>query len=157
LTLTLLIPSFPKGRGGVIYLHDISDDRYHTVANTDLAILGKSFPREEKAYRRVTLATTKWTKVDQKSGSLRQEELESRWKQLISGGSKVDQFKERADAWKIVNNLLSILENETKLDLEKELSELRKSRQDHTGTREGIYKALTRLVRIMELFSGAKR
>lgn len=157
--LTLLIPSFPQGivRGGVIYLHDISSDRYHAIANTDLAILDKSFRGVEKAYRRVSIATTKWTRIDDKKGTLRQGELESRWQQLISGGSKVHQFKESADAWKIVNDLISTLEMETELHIE-ELVEPRKSRQGHTNAERRMHmsKALNRLVRIIELFSVAR-
>jgi hypothetical protein len=154
-TLTPLIPSFPKGigRGGVIYLHDISDDRYHAMANADLTILEKSFYRADQAYRRIILATTKWKKVDHEYGSARQGELETRWQRLISRGSKVHQFKDSADAWKIVNDLLNTLEKETELNIEKGLAELRKSRQGQTNTREGMSKALARMVRIMELFS----
>ena len=60
------------------------------------------------------------------------------------------QVKDSTDAWKIVNDLLSTLEKETELNIEKGLAELRKPRQN---TREGM---LARIIRIMESISRAK-
>jgi hypothetical protein len=69
---------------------------------------------------------------------MRQGELELRWKQLISGGSKVHQFKESTDdARKIVNDLISTLETETELNIE-ELVELRNSHQGQANTERGM-------------------
>ncbi|THU96282.1 hypothetical protein K435DRAFT_797433 [Dendrothele bispora CBS 962.96] len=45
--------SFPQGvgQGRIIYLHDISRDRYRSMGNTNVGVLNKSFGKTEDAYR----------------------------------------------------------------------------------------------------------
>ncbi|KAJ3517075.1 hypothetical protein NLJ89_g729 [Agrocybe chaxingu] len=151
------IPSFPQGiaRGGVIYLHDISSDRNSGMTNA-LFILCQSFSRvQQMLFRRVALATTKWDKIDAATGSAHQEELVSHhWRQLISAGSQVFQIHSREDSWRIINSFLRTLENESKLDIEKELADLRKACFGQEAIKEKATAGrIFQLARIMEVFS----
>ncbi|CAA7263274.1 unnamed protein product [Cyclocybe aegerita] len=154
---TWLHKSFPEGiaRGGVIYLHDISSDRNSGMTNA-LFILRQSFSQvQQMLCRRVALATTKWDKIDAATGSAHQEELVSQhWRRLISAGSQVFRIRSREDSQRIIESFLRTLENESKLDIEKELADLRKARSGQKGSKEeatagGIF----HLARIMEIFS----
>jgi len=150
------VASFPSGvgRGGVIYLYDISSDRYQSMASVNLTILGKSLGRTMNAYRRITLATTKWNRINDEQGSLRQATLGSRWQQLISGGSKMYQFRNQLDdAWRIINEFLDTLEGESEFNIGRELALIQGSSLRNTGVKN---KVMSRLDRLLGVLLGAR-
>ncbi|THU87666.1 hypothetical protein K435DRAFT_336773 [Dendrothele bispora CBS 962.96] len=107
--------SFPHGvgRGGIIYLHDISLVQYRSMGNTNLGVLIESIGKTEGAYRRIVLTTTKWSKIGAQEGIKRQAELESQWNQLNTHGSKLDSLRENSsDAKRIVDEFCRALEGE---------------------------------------------
>jgi len=123
---------FPNGVGcgGVIYLHDISADRYQGVSRVELGLLNRSFGDSPQVHQRVVLVTTKWNRLSQGSGENREKELlEKHWKSLIDGGTMHHRCNEDDDVKPIVNGLISTLNNAVDLDFEREIDELRKSRQ----------------------------
>ncbi|THU96286.1 hypothetical protein K435DRAFT_858686 [Dendrothele bispora CBS 962.96] len=131
--------SFPQGvgRGGIIYLYDISSDRYRSMVNTNVAVLNKSFGRTEDIYRRIVLVTTKWSRIGYQEGIKRQTELESRWNPLITRGSKVESSRENpTDARRIVNEFCKALESEAEFDFGDGLKDIQKlSRKPGTSSR----------------------
>ncbi|THU87672.1 hypothetical protein K435DRAFT_867060 [Dendrothele bispora CBS 962.96] len=147
--------SFPQGvgRGGIIYLYDISSDRYRSTVNTNVAVLNKSFGRTEDTYRRIVLVTTKWSRIGDQEGIKRQTELESRWNQLITRGSKLDSFKENSlDAKRIVDEFCKALESEGEFNFRDGLKDVQKlPRKPGTSSR-----LLTRLNGLLGTLLGSR-
>jgi len=96
--------------GGVVYLHDITEDRVG-------ATFGPSWPigylaRPEPA-RHVLLTTVKWDRVNVNpdlglAADRRERELTtSSWKRVVEGGARTCRFLNTHDsAWKVVDTLL---------------------------------------------------
>ncbi|KAF8147720.1 hypothetical protein B0H34DRAFT_669430, partial [Crassisporium funariophilum] len=123
--------------GGVIYLHDISRDRFSTMALTNLGMLHQSFSKSEEALQRIIFATTKWDRVRNDEGVTREKELkDTRWKSLIGRGSKVRALSFDC-AWTIIDDLLGCVEGDATLDIKAQLAKLRKLqgiREDKTNS-----------------------
>ncbi|THU87670.1 hypothetical protein K435DRAFT_804117 [Dendrothele bispora CBS 962.96] len=147
--------SFPHGvgRGGIIYLYDISSDRYRSMGNTNIGVLIKSFGKTEDTYRRIVLATTKWSRIGDQEGTKRQTELESRWNQLIARGSKLDSFKENSlDAQRIVDEFCRTLGSEGEFNFGDGLKDIQKvSRKPGSSSR-----LLTRLNGLLGTLLGSR-
>jgi len=92
--------------GGIIYLHDISQDR---------AVFGPFWPLKyllrPEPVDHVLLTTTKWDRLETRAvGFQRSSELErGQWEVLLSGGAKLCRFDNTQDsAWNVVDTLLAI-------------------------------------------------
>jgi hypothetical protein len=81
---------------GILYVHDITEARFHGAAALNLAMLkalcGKEF------YKNVTIITTKWGTMSQaaiKNAEKREASLkDTHWKELISGRARVLQHRQ---------------------------------------------------------------
>ncbi|KAF8064973.1 P-loop containing nucleoside triphosphate hydrolase protein [Lyophyllum atratum] len=92
---------------GVIYLHDITQDRIGGTARKNLDMLNKLCGIE--ATKNVILATTKWSKVTQEVGEQREKELKTEhWKYMLSLGSSIKRFDgTQRSARRLVNSVLA--------------------------------------------------
>jgi len=107
--------------GGVIYLHDISQDRFSGTARRNLEMFNRLCG--DAALDKVVLGTTKWSRLSQDDGSKREAELQGvHWKEMVDKGSKVKRFTGNQDsAWKIVSVFLKRA-SEHRQELGKEIS-----------------------------------
>jgi hypothetical protein len=98
--------------GGVIFLHDIAQNRRMAVGQTRTNFDIFRTLCGEKAEAALILGTTKWGDVAADVGKRREEELTIAYrKELIIGGSKVHRFEDSGEsAWKMVNDILARLE-----------------------------------------------
>ncbi|KAG2008128.1 TKL/TKL-ccin protein kinase [Coprinopsis cinerea AmutBmut pab1-1] len=102
-------------RGGVIYLHDLSDCRWRNNMHNELRLLNSAF-REHggKVRQRICLATTKWEdqriEKGNRSAQQRHDELarQTRWESLVLQCCNSSLYPARCeeDARKIVDDLL---------------------------------------------------
>ena len=105
-----LTASYRKGMilGGIIYLHDISQDKLSMSSAADQII--ETFNRLSggAALDKVVLGTTKWARLSESDGSRRETELkEVHWKSMRDKGSKVLRFVgDKSSAWDIVSVFL---------------------------------------------------
>ncbi|THU92343.1 hypothetical protein K435DRAFT_862594 [Dendrothele bispora CBS 962.96] len=116
--------SFPRGacRGGIIYLHDVSNDRHRSMDKISIAVLKKSFVNTEGVYRRIVLINTKWSKVESQQRANRKTKLDSHWKQLTNRVSKHYDSDDIASGAKgIVEDFWKTLESGGALEFENEL------------------------------------
>lgn len=96
--------------GGVIYLHDISQDRFSGTAKKNLQMF--SYLCGDAALDKVVLVTSKWGRLPVENGieygRRREEELRGiHWKSMIEKGSKVRSFRDsRQSAWDVVDLFL---------------------------------------------------
>jgi len=90
---------------GVIYLHDLSQDRLPGHAPLTLE---RSNGSVGLASNNVVLATTKWNRLSESEGLKRQAELkEVHWKPKVDKGSQVRPFMgDQESAWKVVSVVL---------------------------------------------------
>ncbi|KAF8885389.1 P-loop containing nucleoside triphosphate hydrolase protein [Gymnopilus junonius] len=95
--------------GGVIYLHDISNDRFTGTARRNLEMFQHLCGQD--AFSKVILGTTKWGRTEKAIADAHQKELkELHWKSLAIKGARVLPFLDtRASAWSFVDNLVSNL------------------------------------------------
>ncbi|TEB21457.1 hypothetical protein FA13DRAFT_1819511 [Coprinellus micaceus] len=115
--------SLPEGgcRGGVLYLHDMTKDRFQgTAAELDLCTLDRSLNADISP--RLAIVTTKWGRLSDEEGEMRYRMLENRWSHILSGGSRVYRFKKEEDAWTILSSFLTQIESGNQLDFEKGLT-----------------------------------
>jgi hypothetical protein len=93
----------------VIYLHRISDNRVDAPALQNFQEFEKSCGQVPN----VTLATTMWSKVQEKIGAPREEQLRTRfWKGIASNGGRIHRFSDTYEsAWNIIGNLPTRAEN----------------------------------------------
>jgi len=93
--------------GGVIYLHDISQDRFSGTARQHLETFNRH--RRDAALNKVVLATTKWSRLSESDGSRREAELkEVPWKSMRDKGAEVLRFlDDQKSAWDIVSVFLN--------------------------------------------------
>jgi len=95
--------------GGIIYLHDITQDRAAFGPFWPIGHLPSPEPVDH-----VLLTTTKWDKLktaeELEVGPQRLSELErEQWQRLIRGGATLCRFENTQDsAWKVVDTLLNI-------------------------------------------------
>jgi len=96
-----------KVLGGVIYLHDISQDRFSGTARQHLETFNRH--RRDAALNKVVLATTKWSRLSESDGSRREAELkEVPWKSMRDKGAEVLRFLgDQKSAWDIVSVILN--------------------------------------------------
>jgi len=92
--------------GGVIYLHDISQDRFSGTAKRNLKMF--SHLCGDAALDKVVLVTSKWTRLPVENGTKREKELrEIHWKSMIEKHSEVRSFRDsHQSAWDVVNFIL---------------------------------------------------
>jgi len=92
--------------GGVIYLHDISQDRFSGTARRNLEMFNRLCG--DAALDKVVLGTTKWARLSESDGSRREAELkEVHWKSMLDKGSRVRRFVgDKSSAWDIVSVFL---------------------------------------------------
>ena len=88
--------------GGVVYLHDISQDRLSNTARQNLEAFNRFCGTA--TLEKVVLATTKWSRVSESDGSRREAELrEVHWKPIVEKGSQVRRFLgNQESAWDIL-------------------------------------------------------
>ena len=104
---------------GVVYIHRITDIRYTRTAVKTFEIFRKICG--DKALSNVLLATSRWSEVDQDTGSGRERQLKDRfWAYMLAKGSKMSRFHgDRDSAIALVSQLLC--EETIVLDLQREL------------------------------------
>ena len=106
-----LTASYRKGMilGGIICLHDISQDKLYRSNATDQIIATFNHLSGGAALDKVVLATTKWAKLPESDGSRRENELKSvHWKEMVDKGLQVRRFMSKQDsAWGILAALLN--------------------------------------------------
>lgn len=125
----------PEGgcRGGVLYLHDMTKDRFQgTAAELDLRTLDRSLNADISP--RLAIVTTKWGRLSDEEGEMRYRLLEDRWSHILSGGSRVYRFKKEEDAWTILSNFLTQIESGNQLDFEKGLTPRERRSSSTTST-----------------------
>ena len=92
--------------GGVVYLHDISQDRFSGTARRNLEMFNRLCG--DAAMNKVVLGTTKWSRLPRDDGSRREAELKGvYWKEMMDKGSKVKRFLgDRESAWNVLSVFL---------------------------------------------------
>ncbi|KAF4614557.1 hypothetical protein D9613_003469 [Agrocybe pediades] len=105
--------------GGVIYLHDISSDRFSGTARRNLETF--KLMCGDAAMSKVVLGTTKWSRTT--NGPNREQELKERhWKTMIEKGSQTCQFlDDYPSAWEFVDVILRRLALANVLEIQREL------------------------------------
>ncbi|KAF8891121.1 hypothetical protein CPB84DRAFT_1748976 [Gymnopilus junonius] len=118
---------------GVIYLHNIANNRFSGSARRNLGILQRLCG--DDALKKVVLGTTMWDTSATKSEceAYEQEMKNDYWQPLIEKGSMVKRFTyNQASAWEIVNALLEPLkEREFRGELEQALQIQKELVDDH--------------------------
>ena len=94
--------------GGIIYLHDISQDRLSNTARQNLDAFNRLCG--DATLDKVILATTKWSRTSESDGSRRESELkEVHWKPMVDKKSQVRRFMgNQGSAWDIMSVFLQI-------------------------------------------------
>jgi len=119
--------------GGVIYLHDISQDRFSGTARRNLEMFNRLCG--DAALDKVVLGTTKWARLSESDGSRREAELKDvHWKSMRDKGSQVRRFVgDKSSAWDIVSVFLQrasqrreVLAKEIALQIQDEMAVKRK-------------------------------
>ncbi|RXW19818.1 hypothetical protein EST38_g6042 [Candolleomyces aberdarensis] len=98
--------------GGVIYLHDISQDRFSGTARRNLEMFNHLCG--DPALEKVVLVTSKWGRAFERDFDKREGELKGKhWKTMMDGGARVERLvsgEEQASAWGIVRSILDRVE-----------------------------------------------
>jgi GTP-binding protein EngB required for normal cell division len=130
-----------KALGGVVYLHDISHDRFSGTARRNLDMF--RYLCGEDALNNVVLGTTKWGRITADDGDRRERELEDiHWKPLIDKGSMVRRSKgDLESAWDVIDVLLfkAIESMDTALEIQQELVDHQKIIPETRAGRELRY------------------
>jgi hypothetical protein len=92
--------------GGVVYLHDISQDRFSGTAKKNLEMFHVLCG--DAALKKVVLVTSKWGRLSIGDGKSREDELKKvHWQSLIKSGSEVRSFQgDYESAWDVINLFL---------------------------------------------------
>ncbi|KAJ2920747.1 hypothetical protein H1R20_g16347, partial [Candolleomyces eurysporus] len=94
--------------GGVIYLHDISQEKFTGTARRNLAVFKRICG--EPSLDKVILVTSKWGRAFGRNLETREEELKTKhWKIMLDGGARAERLgadHEEEDTWKIVRSIL---------------------------------------------------
>lgn len=95
---------------GIIYLHDISENRMFGTSRKNLDMFRKLCG--DDALKNVILATTKWAGVSPELGARREKQLaDMYWNEMIDHGSTVVRFNDsHPSACDIIDNI--VLEHE---------------------------------------------
>ncbi|RXW12389.1 hypothetical protein EST38_g13466 [Candolleomyces aberdarensis] len=98
--------------GGVIYMHDISQDQFVGIDRRNLEMFNHLCG--DSALDKVVLVTSKWGRASQQDFDKREGELKGKqWKTMIDGGARVERLvagEEQASAWGIVRSILDRVE-----------------------------------------------
>ncbi|KAF8885390.1 hypothetical protein CPB84DRAFT_132858 [Gymnopilus junonius] len=91
--------------GGVVYLHDISSN--HSIATAQRNLEMFQYLCGQEALGRVIIGTTKWRRIDEKTGDANYKELqEVHWKTLTAKGARVRRFNDSTEsAWSFIDVL----------------------------------------------------
>ncbi|KAF8072316.1 hypothetical protein FPV67DRAFT_1667739 [Lyophyllum atratum] len=147
--------------GGLIYLHDISRDRYSSLAPIDKLTLRQSFLHSKEAYQRVIIATTHWDSDTISSADVRKREDESRAAREVElkathwRGANVYSFRytdTRRGAWEIVKTLLRSVDGDPgsaiQLGLRTGIQNLRDKLRSKADPRAGKSTFINALMRV---------
>ncbi|KAJ3543384.1 hypothetical protein NMY22_g3154 [Coprinellus aureogranulatus] len=138
-------------RGGVIYMHDMTKDRFQgSAAELDLSALDRSLNSD--LCPRLVIVTTKWSLLPNGEGEVRYETLEKRWSRMLSAGTKVHHFKKEEDAWAIASSFLSRIEAASQLDFEKGLAPLSKAEKKSSAATSTLARLFSDI--LMGMFGG---
>ncbi|RXW11776.1 hypothetical protein EST38_g14079 [Candolleomyces aberdarensis] len=100
--------------GGVIYLHDISQDRFSGTARRNLEMFNHLCG--DPALDKVVLVTSKWGRAFERDFEKREGELKSKhWKAMVDNKARVERLvagQEQASAWGIVHSILDTVETQ---------------------------------------------
>jgi len=81
-----------KALGGVIYLHDVSSDRFSGTARRNLEMFNHMCG--EAALKKVIIGTTKWKRTEDRIALEHEKELISEhWKTMIASGARTQRFE----------------------------------------------------------------
>lgn len=151
-TPTIRFPGGKCRRGGIIYLHDISEDRLRGIHKHELQVLDRSLDRDQRS--NLIIATTKWGRTDEQKGQLQQNHLkEAQWAGVLGAGAKLYEFKGNpGEAWEIVQSFLSSLEDGQELDIGKRLDRLQDLHQPGPSPRRSVREVLGNFLGIFSLF-----
>ncbi|GLB39691.1 putative 50S ribosome-binding GTPase [Lyophyllum shimeji] len=132
--------------GGVIYLHDISYDRFSATASKNLEMFKHLCG--EAALSKVILGTTKWTRFTGPRGAAREKELETEhWKSLTQKGSRVRRFEDTHEsALGFINDILLRVAFSCALAIQKELVDEKKILPETRAGRLAVIYAAQRMV-----------
>ncbi|KDR69850.1 hypothetical protein GALMADRAFT_145236 [Galerina marginata CBS 339.88] len=104
---TWLKQSYKKGARveGVIYLHDITNDRFNGTARRNLKLFQDLCGKD--ALKGAVLATTKWSRKTEDSEKHHQQLVTKHWKPIIDNGARVRRFDQGYDsAWLLIDTIL---------------------------------------------------
>ncbi|KDR69845.1 hypothetical protein GALMADRAFT_255666 [Galerina marginata CBS 339.88] len=91
--------------GGVIYLHDITNDRFSGTARRNLKLFQDLCG--DDALQNAVLATTKWSRRTGDSEKHHQQLVTKHWKSLIDRGARVYRFDQGYEsAWQLVHAII---------------------------------------------------
>ncbi|RXW13061.1 hypothetical protein EST38_g12793 [Candolleomyces aberdarensis] len=121
--------------GGVVYLHDISQNRFTGAARRNLEIFNHLCG--DSALDNVVLVTSKWGRAPGREIEKREGELKNNhWKTMLDGKARVERLvagEEDASAWGVVRSILDKVETRAiqqpmseALLIQKELTNCRK-------------------------------
>ncbi|KAF5320757.1 hypothetical protein D9619_000398 [Psilocybe cf. subviscida] len=99
--------SYPTAKlVGVIYLHDISQQRATGIPKYNLDKLKKMCG--EKDFRTIVLGTTQWNATERAVAENREQELRNDlWKDMLASGSKMERVDDKnSSPWKLVETVL---------------------------------------------------
>ncbi|KAF4615160.1 hypothetical protein D9613_003468 [Agrocybe pediades] len=83
--------------GGVIYLHDISNDRFSGTARRNLEMFNRMCG--DNAFKKVIIGTTKWRRTPPSTGERRENELkEVHWRPMLEKGASTKHFEDSYDS-----------------------------------------------------------
>ncbi|KAF9555461.1 hypothetical protein CPC08DRAFT_821053 [Agrocybe pediades] len=86
-----------KVLGGVIYLHDISSDRFCATARRNLEMFNRMC--RDAALEKVIIGTTKWGRVPPDIGAKHEDELKKvHWRSMLEKGAQTMQFEDSYDS-----------------------------------------------------------
>ena len=131
---------------GIVYLHEISQDRVTGTARKNQNLFKKLCG--DKALQYVVLSTTKWSRLSSdKLGVEREKQLrEIFWKDMLRNGSSIMRFNGTAEsAQKIVGNILRKRSSDVTLRIQEELVDLKKY-LPQTEAGKTLYDDLQRLL-----------
>ena len=131
---------------GVIYLHDITSDRFSTAGGQSLGILERL--TGELALKNVVLGTTKWSReTKEKHCKLHESELRDKyWKPLIFRGSVMLRFDDSSEsATRFVETILGrTTDHGIVLNVDKELANQKKKgvEKETAKRKEGLFRRI---------------
>ncbi|KAJ2931923.1 hypothetical protein H1R20_g5182, partial [Candolleomyces eurysporus] len=131
--------------GGVIYMHDLSQDHISVTTRRNLALFNELCG--DWAFDKVVLVTSKWSRAFERSFDKREEEMKNKgWKTMLDGGARVERLVaggEDASAWGVIRSILDRVEKRAieqykseALQIQRELVTYRKFLPETRAARE---------------------